>query len=147
MFRILAEDLFYLCSPIKCMMKCPLSSLKVEMEFGAILLNHTLASSLSVVGIALHIILSGTPCKCMRVLSDSRWLSESFDPLYSLTWGIRNLGEKGQDMTCAAKGESIRQTNWSKLVDTRPHGVHHHVHLIFHNMHILHRMHCTALQL
>ena len=72
MFKKLAEDLLYLCSPMKGMKKCPLNSLKVETEFGVILLNHTLAGPLSVVGNALHIISLGTPCKCIRVLNDSR---------------------------------------------------------------------------
>ena len=49
---------------MKCVTKCPLNSLKVEMEFEAILLNHTLAGPLNVVGNALYMILSGTPWRC-----------------------------------------------------------------------------------
>lgn len=72
MFKKLAEDLLYLCPLMKCMMKYPLNSLKVEIEFGVILLSHTLADPLSVVRNALHIISSGTPCRCIRVLNDNR---------------------------------------------------------------------------
>ena len=72
MFRRLVEDLLYLFLPMKCMMKCPFSSLKVEMEFRVILQNHALAGPLSVVWNALYIISLGTPYKCMRVLNNSK---------------------------------------------------------------------------
>ena len=39
------------------------------MVFGGILPNHTLAGAFDVVGKALHMILSGTPWKCMVVLN------------------------------------------------------------------------------
>ena len=104
---------------MKCMTECPLSYLKVEMEFRAILLNHILAGPLSVVGNTLYIISLGISCRCMRVLNDSRWSHRSFDPLYVSTWGIRNLDRRGQDVTCAVKGELVRWTSSSKLVDTR----------------------------
>ena len=86
-----AEDLLYLCPLMKCMTKCPLNSLKVEIEFGVSLLNHTLAGPFKVVGKVLHIISSGTPCKCMRVLNDSKWSSGSCDyhmppPMAFGTW-------------------------------------------------------------
>ena len=69
------EDLLCLYPPIKCVTKCPLNSLKVKIVFEVSLLNHTLPSSFNVVGKALHIILSGIPCKCIRVLNDFRWSS------------------------------------------------------------------------
>ena len=85
----------------------PFNSLKVEAELGTILLNHTQAGPLSVVGKALHMISSGTPCRCIRVLNDSRWLRRSFDPSYASTCGILNLVGKGKDMNDAVKGESV----------------------------------------
>lgn len=56
-FSKLAKDLLYLYLPIKLAIKCPLNSLKVETVLKAILLNHTLASPLSMVRNALHMIL------------------------------------------------------------------------------------------
>ena len=67
------EDLLCLYPPIKCVTKCPLNSLKVKVVFGLSLLNHTFASPFNVVRKVLHIISFGTPCRCMRVLNDSRW--------------------------------------------------------------------------
>ena len=87
---------------------------------GVNLLNHTRTSPFSVVGNAFHIISYGTPCRSKRVLNDSRWSKRYFDPSYASTYGILNLAEKGKDMTSAMKGESIRWTSLSKLVDTRP---------------------------
>ena len=89
------------------MTKSPLNSLKDETEFGAILLNHTRVGPLSVVGKALHMIFSGTPCRCIRVLNDSRWSMRSFDPSYASTYGILNLVGRGKDVTSAVKGESV----------------------------------------
>ena len=54
-------DFLYLCPPIKCEANWALNSLKVLMELGANLLNHILADLFSVVGKALHMILSATP--------------------------------------------------------------------------------------
>ena len=65
-------DFLYLCPSIKCEANYTLSSLKVLMELGVSLLNHTLIGPFSVVRKARHMILSATPCKCMRVLNDSR---------------------------------------------------------------------------
>ena len=53
------------------------------MEFGASLLNLTLAGSFSVVGKARHMISFATP-------------------------GMRNFGGRGNEVTDAVKGESIR---------------------------------------
>ena len=100
-------------------MKCPLNSLKVDTVLGVNLLNYTRASSLSVAGNALHIISSRTLYRCMRVLNDSRWSRGSFNSLYASTCGILNLARKGKDVTGVVKGESVRLTSSSKLVDTQ----------------------------
>ena len=73
-------DFLYLCPPIKCEAHDALNSLKVPMELGVNLLNHTLVIPFSIVGKARHMILSATPCKCMRMLNDSRWSKGFFDP-------------------------------------------------------------------
>ena len=135
MFSRLAKDLLYLYLPMKCVTKCPLYFLKVEIVLGAILPNHTLAGPFSVVGNALHMISSETPCRCIRVLNDSKWSSGSFDPSYASTCSIQNLARRGKKVTCAMKGESIRWTSSSKLVPS--HCVHHHIHLLFHHLHVL----------
>ena len=67
------------------------------------LLNHTLVGPLSVVGNALHIISSGTSCRCMRVLNDFRWLSGSRDLSYVSICGIWNLARKGKEVTFVVK--------------------------------------------
>ena len=67
-----AVDLLYLCLPMKCEVNWALSSLKVLIEYGVNLLNKILAGPFSVVGKALHMILSGTPWRCIRVLKVSR---------------------------------------------------------------------------
>ena len=116
----LARDLLYLCPPMKCMTKCPLSSIKFEMEFGVILLNHTLAGPLSVVGNALHIISSRTPYRCIRVLKNFRRSSGSFIPSYVSTCGIQNLADRGQEVTCTVKGKLIWWTSSSRLEEIPP---------------------------
>ena len=103
---------------MKCVTKCPLNSLNVEIEFGVSLLNHTLAGPFKMVGKVLHIISSRTPCKCMRVFNDSKWSSGSCESSYASTYSIQNLAKRGKKVTCAMKGESIRLTSSSKLVDT-----------------------------
>ena len=117
-FRMLGKDLLFHWPPKKCVMKSPLNSLKVEMKLEAILLNHTQAGPLSMVEKALHMISSGTPCKCMRVLNNFRWSRGSFDPSYASTYGILNLASRGKDVTGAVKGESVWWTSSPKLVDT-----------------------------
>ena len=49
-----------------------LNSLKVLIELGVNLLNQTLVGSFSVVGKALHMISPATPCRCIKVLKDSK---------------------------------------------------------------------------
>ena len=67
-----AMDLLYRYLLMKCEANCALSSLKVLMELGINLLNHTLASPFNVIGNPWHMILFRTPCKCLRVLNDSK---------------------------------------------------------------------------
>ena len=88
MLSMAVKDLLCLCPPMKCVTKCLLNSLKVETVFGVSLLNHTFVGPFSVVGKTLHIISSGIPCKCMRVLNDSKWSNESREPSYAFTCGI-----------------------------------------------------------
>ena len=72
MFIRHAIDFLYVCPPIKCKANCALNSLKVLMEFGFNLLNYTLVRPFSEVGKARHMISSATPCKCIKVLKDSK---------------------------------------------------------------------------
>ena len=69
------------------------------MVLGVSLLNHTLVGPLSVVGSALHIILSRTLCRCIRVLNVSKWSSESFNLWYASPCGIWNLVGRGKEVT------------------------------------------------
>ena len=79
MFVRHAVDFLYLCPLIKCEANWALNSLKVLMEFGVNLLNHTLVGPFSMVGKVRHMISSAMPCRCMRVLNDSRWSKESLN--------------------------------------------------------------------
>ena len=63
-----AVDFLYLCPLMKCEVNWALSSLKVLTEFDINLLNQILAAPFSVVRKTLHMISSGTPWKCIRVL-------------------------------------------------------------------------------
>ena len=108
MFCMAAEDLQCLYPLMKCVTRCPLNSLKVETMFGVSLLNHTLASPFKVIGKAIHIISSETPCKCMRVLNDSRWLSGSLDPSYALLWG----GRKSLMQWTGSQSSGLIHPNW-----------------------------------
>ena len=72
MFVKHAVDFFYLCPLMKCKANWALNSLKVPMELGVSLLNQILTSPFSVVGKALHMISSGTPYRCIKVVKDSK---------------------------------------------------------------------------
>ena len=72
MFVKHAVDFFYLCPLMKYKANWALNSLKVPMELGVSLLNQILTSPFSVVGKALHMISSGTPYRCIKVLKDSK---------------------------------------------------------------------------
>ena len=104
--------------PIKCEANCAPNSLKVLMELGVSLLNHTCVGPL--VGKVQYMISSAMPCKCMRVLNDSRWSKRSFDSSYASTYGIQNFCGRGNKVTGAVKGKSILWTNSSRSLDTRP---------------------------
>ena len=79
MFVRHAVDFLYLCPLIKCEANWALNFLKVLIEFGVNLLNHTFAGPFSMVGKVQHMISSAMPSRCMRVLNDSRWSKESLN--------------------------------------------------------------------
>ena len=70
MFIRHAVDFLYLCPLMKCDANWVLNSLMELMELGVSLLNHIHAGPFSVVGKALHMISSGIPWRCIRVLKD-----------------------------------------------------------------------------
>ena len=105
---------------MKCDANCVLSSLKVLMELGVNLLNHILVGPFNVVGKARHMISSRTPWKCIRVLNDSKWSKRSFNSSWASICGIQNFAGRGNKVMGAVKGESVRWTNTSRLLDTRP---------------------------
>ena len=82
-------------SPIKLLTNNLLNSLKELTELGGILLNHTRAGPLRVVGKALHIISSGTPWRCNVVLKVAMWSKGSRVPSYESKEGILNFGGRG----------------------------------------------------
>ena len=90
-----------------------LNSSKELILFGGILLNHTRASPLRVVGKALHIISSGTPWRCMVVLKVVIWSNGSHVPSYESNEGILNFEGKGCPLMEAVKGESVQWTRSS----------------------------------
>ena len=57
---------------MKCEVNWALNSLKVLIEFSVNLLNQILEGPFNVVGKALHMISSGTPWRCIKVLKVSR---------------------------------------------------------------------------
>ena len=72
MFIKHAVDLLHLCPPMKCEVNWALNSLKVLIELSVNLLNQILAGPFNVVGKALHMISSGTPWRCIKVLKVSK---------------------------------------------------------------------------
>ena len=89
------EERLCLCPPIKLLTNTLLNSSKKPTVFGSILLNHTHAAPLRVVGKALHIISSRTPWRCIVVLKVAMWSHESCVPSYESNEGILNLEGKG----------------------------------------------------
>ena len=67
-----AVDLLYLYPLMKCEVNWALNSLKVLIELGASLLNQILAGPFNVARKALHMISSGSPWRCIRVLKVSK---------------------------------------------------------------------------
>ena len=94
-----------------------LNSSKELTEFGGILLNHTRAGPLRVVGKALHIISSGTPWRCIVVLKVAMWSKGSCVPLYESREGNLNFGGRGWPLMVAVKGESVL---WTKFLQDSP---------------------------
>ena len=80
----LDEERLCLCPPIKLLTNNLLNSSKELTKLGGILLNHTRAGPLRVVGKALHIISSGTPWRCIIVLKVAMWSKGSHIPSYDL---------------------------------------------------------------
>ena len=90
-----------------------LNSSKELTELGGILLNHTHAGPLRVVGKALHIISSGTPWRCIVVLKVAMWSKGSRVPTYESKEGILNFRGRGWPLMSAVKGESVLWTKSS----------------------------------
>ena len=112
MVNRLDKERLCLCPPIKLLTNSLLNSSKELTVFGGILLNHTCASPLRVVGKALHMISSGTPWRCIVVLKVVIWLKGYRVPSYESKEGILNLGGKGWLLMEAEKEESVW---WTKL--------------------------------
>ena len=96
-----------LCPPVKWQTKPLLSCSKFTMVHGGILLNQTLVAPFSVVGKALHIISSGVIYRCIKVLNDSMWSKESFEPSHGSSWGRRNFGGRGRFNILVVNGKSV----------------------------------------
>ena len=109
----LDEKRLCLCPPMKLLTNNLLNSSKDITVLGGILLNHTHAGPLRVVGKVLHIILSGTPWRCMVVLKVAMWSNGSRVPSYESKEGILNLGGKGWALMEAMKGELVLWTKSS----------------------------------
>ena len=109
----LDEERLYLCPLIKLLTNNLLNSSKELTMFGGILLNHTRASSLRVVGKALHIISFGIPWRCIVVLKVTIWSHGLRVPSYESKEGILNLEGRGWLLMEAMKGESVRWTKSS----------------------------------
>ena len=107
------EECLCLCPLIKLLTKNLLNYSKEPTLFKGILLNHTCASPLRVVGKALHIISSGTAWRCIVVLKVAIWSKGSRIPSYESKEGILNLGSKGWLLMEAMKRESVRWTKSS----------------------------------
>ena len=113
MVNRLDEERLCLYPPIKLLTNNLLNSSMELTEFGGILLNHTHAGPLRVVGKALHIISSGTPWRCIVVLKVAMWLKGSRIPSYESKKGILNFGGRGWPLMSAVKGESVLWTKSS----------------------------------
>ena len=95
MVNKLDEERLCLCPPMELLTNNLLNSSKELTEFGGILLNHTRAGPLRVVGKALHII------------SSRMWSNESHVPSYESKEGNLNFDGKGWPLMEAVKGESV----------------------------------------
>ena len=113
MVNKLDEERLCLCPPIKLLTNSLLNSSKELTVFGGILLNHTYAGSLKVVGKALHIISSETLWRFIVILKVAIWSKGSRIPSYKSKEGILNFGGKGWPLMEVMKGESIQWTKSS----------------------------------
>ena len=98
---------------MKLLMNNLLNSSKELSVFGGILLNHTHAGPLRVIGKVLHIISSETPWRCIVVLKVAMWSHGSRIPSYESNEGILNLEGMGWLLMEVMKGESVRWTKSS----------------------------------
>ena len=115
-----AVDLLYLCPPMKCEVNWALNSLKVLIELGVNLLNQILVGPFNVVGNALHMISSGTPWRCIRVLKVSKWSRGSLTLSSLSIYGMRNFWGRGKELLEGVNGELVLFSNSSRSLDTRP---------------------------
>ena len=121
MLNRLDKEHFYFCPPTKLLTNNLLNSLNKVMVFGGNFLNHTLVGPFKVVGKALHIISSGTPCRCMVVLNVAMWSQGSCVPSYESKVGVLNLEGKGWLVMDAVKGEYViwtRSSIWLTLMES-----------------------------
>ena len=110
----LDEERLCLCPPMKLLTNNLLNSSKELTVFRGILLNHTRASPLRVVGKTLHIISSGTPWRCIVALKVAMWSKGSRVPSYESKEGILNFGGKGWLLMEAVERESVLWTKSSR---------------------------------
>ena len=113
MVNKLYEERLCLCPPMKLLTNNLLNSSKELTKFKGILLNHTYAGPLRVVGKALRIISSRTPWRCIVVLKVAIWSKGSCVPSYESKEGILNFEGRGWPLMEAVKGESVRWTKSS----------------------------------
>ena len=105
---------------MKCEVNLALSSLKLLIEFGVNLLNQILTGPFSIVGRAQHMISSGTPWRCIKVLKVSRWSNGSLTPSLLSICGIQNFCGRGQELTEIVNGESVLFTKSSRSLEACP---------------------------
>ena len=113
MVNRLDKECLCLYPPIKLLTNNLLNSSKELTELGGILLNHTRVDPLKVVGKTLHIILAGTPWKCIVVLKVAMWSKGSRVPSYESKEGTLNFGRRGWPLMSAVKRESVLWTKSS----------------------------------
>ena len=113
MVNRLDEERLCLYPPMKLLTNNLLNSSKELTEFGGILLNHTHAGPLRLIGMALHIILFGTPWRCVVVLKVTMWSKGSHVSSYESKEGILNFGGRGWPLMSVVKGESVLRTKSS----------------------------------
>ena len=142
MLNRLDKEHFYFCPPTKLLTNNLLNSLNKVMVFGGNFLNHTLVGPFKVVGKALHIISSVTPCRCMVVLNVAMWSQGSCISSYESKVGVLNLEGKGWLVMDAVKGESVlwtRSSTWLTLTESF-HFFHSSLHLVHFSLQVWYPM-------